>query len=632
MICLSCEKLSLAFGTDVILDKISFSLNEGDKLGIVGVNGAGKSTLFKLITGEYTPTEGNVHVDRQKKVGVLKQNACADGDKSIYDEVLEHAFPDLIRREKELEELRNRIEWGESSLSQSYATAEEAFRRDGGYEYRSRAGGILVSLGFPPEEHSRPVYELSGGQKTRVALASLLLCEPDILMLDEPTNHLDIGALAWLEDFLISYPKTVLVISHDRYFLDRVCTHTLDIENKHGKLYNGNYSAFMAKKKKDREIEEKHYKNQQKEIKRIEEYIAQQKRWNRERNIIAAESRQKQLDKMEKLDRPDAPLENIRIAFNKSGEGANEVLVINKLTKAYGENLLFRDLTATVMKRDHAFIIGANGCGKSTLIKILAKKLSADCGSVHWGLNTVFAYYDQENQNLDYSKTVLDELWDAYPDLTQTQVRNTLALFLFRGEDVIKPVSVLSGGEKARLTLAKLMLSRMNVLILDEPTNHLDIGSREALEDALMQFDGTIIAVSHDRYFIQKLSTRILCFDLESKGSIYDYKGGYDDFCSFRKRYEKEGSMASAEAPTASKTDYLNQKKALAEQRKQRRRYEKALEDATRLEAEIEACDRQAEESATDHIKLAELYAKKEEYEIMLLEAYEIIENYEKEM
>ena len=632
MICLSCEKLSLAFGTDVILDGISFSLNDGDKLGIVGVNGAGKSTLFKLITGEYTPTEGNVHIDRQKKVGLLRQNACADGDKSIYDEVLEHAFPDLIRREKELEELRTRIEWGESSLSQSYATAEESFRRDGGYEYRSRAGGILVSLGFPQEEHSRGVYELSGGQKTRVALASLLLSEPDILMLDEPTNHLDIGALNWLEEFLISYPKTVLVISHDRYFLDRVCTHTLDIENKRGKLYNGNYSTFMEKKKKDREVEEKHYKNQQKEIKRIEEYIAQQKRWNRERNIIAAESRQKQLDKMEKLDRPDAPLENIRMTFNKSGEGANEVLTINKLSKAYGDNLLFRDFNATVMKRDHAFIIGANGCGKSTLIKILAKKLSADSGSIHWGLNTVFAYYDQENQNLDYSKTVLDELWDAYPDLTQTEVRNTLALFLFRGEDVIKPVSVLSGGEKARLTLAKLMLSRMNVLILDEPTNHLDIGSREALEEALMQFDGTIIAVSHDRYFIQKLSTRILCFDLESEGSIYDYKGGYDDFCSFRKRYEKEGSIASTEAPTAAKTDYLNQKKQQAEIRKQKRRYEKALEDAEKLEAAIEECDAEAERCSTDHVKLAELYAKKEEYEMMLLEAYEIIENYEKEM
>ncbi len=632
MICLSCEKLSLAFGTDVILDKISFSLNDGDKLGIVGVNGAGKSTLFKLITGEYIPTEGNVHIDRQKKVGVLKQNACADGDKSIYDEVLEHAFPDLIRREKELEELRHRIEWGESSLSQSYATAEEAFRRDGGYEYRSRAGGILVSLGFSQEEHSRPVYELSGGQKTRVALASLLLSEPDILMLDEPTNHLDIGALNWLEEFLISYPKTVLVISHDRYFLDQVCTHTLDIENKHGKLYNGNYSTFVEKKKKDREVEEKHYKNQQKEIKRIEEYIAQQKRWNRERNIIAAESRQKQLDRMEKLDRPDAPLENIRIAFNKSGEGANEVLTINKLSKAYGDDLLFRDLSTTIMKRDHAFIIGSNGCGKSTLIKILAKKLSADSGSVHWGLNTVFAYYDQENQNLDLSKTVLDELWDAYPDLTQTEVRNTLALFLFRGEDVIKPVSVLSGGERARLTLAKLMLSRMNVLILDEPTNHLDIGSREALEEALMQFDGTLIAVSHDRYFIQKLSTRILCFDLEAKGSIYDYKGHYDDFCNFRKRYEKEGSLASPEAPTAAKTDYLNQKKQQSELRKQKRRYEKALEDAKKLEAEIEECDNEAQLCATDHIKLAELYSKKEEYELMLLEAYEIIENYEKEM
>ena len=632
MICLSCEKLCLAFGTDVILENISFSLNDGDKLGIVGVNGAGKSTLFKLITGEYSPTSGNVYVDRQKKVGLLSQNACADGNNSIYDEVLLHAFPELLKAEKELEVLRRRVDSGENALTQSYANAEEAFRRDGGYEFRSRAGGILIRLGFPAEEHSRPVYELSGGQKTRVALAALLLSEPDILMLDEPTNHLDIGALGWLEDFLISYPKTVLVISHDRYFLDRISTHTLDIENKHAKLYGGNYSAFMEKKKKDRETAEKHYKNQQKEIKRIEEYIALQKRWNRERNIIAAESRQKQLDKMEKLDRPDAPLENIRIAFNKSGEGANEVLTLNKLSKAYGANTLFSDISFTVMKHDHAFIIGDNGCGKSTLIKILAKKLSADSGSVHWGLNTVFAYYDQENQNLDDSKTVIDELWDAYPDLTQTQVRNTLALFLFKGEDVIKPVSVLSGGEKARLTLAKLMLSRMNVLVLDEPTNHLDIGSREVLEEALLQFDGTIIAVSHDRYFIQKLSNRILCFNLERDGGIYDYKGGYNDFLAFRKRFEKEGNIAAAETQSAAKTDYINQKKQLAEQRKQKRRYEKALEDAEKLEKEIEECDLEAENCATDHVKLAELYAKKEEYELMLLEAYEIIENYEKEL
>lgn len=628
MICLSVERLGLSFGVDTLLENISFSLNDGDKLGIVGVNGAGKSTLFKLITGEYTPTEGNVYIDKKKRLGILTQNATVSGDNTLYEEVLIQAFSPLIKAEKDLEDLKCRME-NDTTLVQAYVNAEEDFAKNGGHEYKSRAAGMLTSLGFPPEMHSSKVSTLSGGQKTRVALASLLLCEPDILMLDEPTNHLDIDALNWLEEFLISYPKTVLVISHDRYFLDRITTHILDIENKHATLYGGNYTAFTEKKKKDREIQEKHYKNQQKEIKRIEEYIAQQKRWNREKNIIAAESRQKQLDKMEKLDRPSAPLDTVRISFSKSSEGASEVLTVKDLSKAYGQKVLFDSVSFTVMRRDHAFITGPNGCGKSTLIKILAKKLRADSGSIYWGMNTVYAYYDQENQELDESNTVIDELWNAYPDLTQTEVRNALALFLFKGEDVIKPVSVLSGGEKARLTLAKLMLSRMNVLILDEPTNHLDISSREALEDALLQFDGTIIAVSHDRYFIKKLATRMLCFNLEKPCSVYDYKGSFSDFEAFKKRFEKgEAVLAKDNTPSASKLDFINAKKQQSELRKQKKQYEKALTDSAVLEKQLEELDEQIEAASTDHILLAELYAKKEEYEEKLFEAYEIIENY----
>lgn len=628
MICLSVEKLGLAFGVDVLLENISFSLNDGDKIGIVGVNGAGKSTLFKLITGEYTPTEGNVYIDKKKKIGVLTQNATVSGDNTLYQEVLVQAFSSLIKAEAELEDLKARME-KDTSLAQAYVNAEESFAKNGGYEYKSRAGGMLTSLGFPPEMHSFKVSNLSGGQKTRVALAALLLSEPDILMLDEPTNHLDIDALSWLEEFLISYPKTVLCISHDRYFLDRITTHILDIENKHATLYAGNYSSFTEKKKKDREIQEKHYKNQQKEIKRIEEYIAQQKRWNREKNIIAAESRQKQLDKMEKLERPKGPLDTVKISFQKSSEGANEVLTVNKLSKAYGEKKLFSDIDFTIMRRDHAFITGPNGCGKSTLIKILAKKLKADSGSVYWGMNTVYAYYDQENQDLTESNTVIDELWTSYPDLTQTEVRNALALFLFKGEDVIKPVSVLSGGEKARLTLAKLMLSKMNVLVLDEPTNHLDISSREALEEALLQFDGTIIAVSHDRYFIQKLATRMLCFNLEKPYDIYDYKGTFNEFEAFKKRFEK-GELTSAkdDTPTAAKVDFLNAKKQQSELRRLKKQYEKAISDSEKLEKAIEELDAKMEEASTDHVLLAQLYAQKEEMEEKLLEAYEIIENY----
>ncbi|MBE6573570.1 MAG: ABC-F family ATP-binding cassette domain-containing protein [Ruminococcaceae bacterium] len=631
MICLSIEKLGLAFGVDVLLHDISFSLNDGDKLGIVGVNGAGKSTLFKLITGEYTPTEGNVYIDKKKKLGILTQNATISSDNTLYEEVLNQAFSELICEENELESLKSRME-SDPSLAQAYVNCEERFAKNGGYEYKSRAKGILTSLGFAPETHGFKISTLSGGQKTRVALAALLLREPDILLLDEPTNHLDIDALAWLEDFLISYPKTVLCISHDRYFLDRITTHILDIENKQATLYQGNYTSFTEKKKKDREIQEKHYKNQQKEIKRIEEYIALQKRWNREKNIIAAESRQKQLDKMEKLDRPSGPLDTVRITFNKSSEGANEVLTLRGLSKAYGPKKLFEAVDLTVMRRDHAFITGPNGCGKSTLIKTIAKKLMPDSGNIYWGQNTVYAYYDQENQDLDESNTVIDELWNAYPDLTQTEVRNTLALFLFKGEDVIKPVSVLSGGEKARLTLAKLMLSKMNVLILDEPTNHLDISSREALENALLQFDGTIIAVSHDRYFIKKLATRMLCFNLENEHALYDFKGNYTEFESFRKRYEKgEITEKTPDAPTAAKTDYLNQKKQQSELRRLKKQYEKALSDSERIEKEIETTEIEIESCSTDHVKLSELYTKKEQLEEKLLEAYEIIENYTEE-
>ncbi len=632
MICLSTQKLTLAFGDNTILENISFSINEGDKLGIVGSNGAGKSTLFKLICREYTPTDGEVYVNQNYKVGVLKQNPSSDSTLSIYEEVLTHAFSELIAMENRLEQLHSAVEAGDESALAPYSNLQEKFALMGGYEYRSRAQGILVSLGFPKEYHTTTIDKLSGGQKTRVELAALLASEPDILMLDEPTNHLDIEALKWLEDFLSSYTKTVLVISHDRYFLDRVTTHTLDIENTHAKLYKGNYSQFKEKKKKDNEVALHHYKNQQREIKRIEEYIAQQKRWNRERNIIAAESRQKQLDKMERLEKPDAPEAKIRFSFNFSGEGANEVLTLRDISKSFGDNKLFDKVSFTVMKRDRVFITGANGTGKSTLIKIIAGKLKADNGGLYWGANTLYSYYDQENQNLTETKTVLDELWDAYPLLSQTVIRNTLAVFRFYGEDVIKPVSALSGGEKARLTLAKILLSKMNVLILDEPTNHLDINSREALEEALCDFEGTIIAVSHDRYFIDKLANRILAFNLEEQNSLFDYRGSYKEFEEYKKRFAATVNISvSAEKTSSSKEDRLAQKKAQSEKRRLQKQYENAVKRSAELEELIDKTDKQMEEVAADHIKLAELYTLKEDYETELLEAYEIIENYESE-
>ncbi len=545
MTAISISGVSLEFGTDVILDKISFSLNEGDKLGIVGVNGAGKSTLFKIIRGEYTPTDGSVFISKDKTVGMLEQNTGLEGDNTILGEMLA-SFSALISDEERLEALQKQLEVtpADDELIRSYTSLADRFKQAGGYEFRSRCKGILKNLGFDERFHDLKISGLSGGQKTRLALAKLLITAPDILMLDEPTNHLDIETLGWLEDFLSGYKGTLLVISHDRFFLDKVTNKTLEIENTHAELYSGNYSRFVKLKAENREIRERQYKNQQKEIARIEAYIEQQHRWNRERNIIAAESRQKALDRMVKIERPEDLPDKIRLTFTKSGESGNDVLTVKDLTKSYPNKPLFSDVSFLVKKRDRLFIAGPNGVGKSTLIKIIAEKLAADSGSYEYGYNVTVGYYDQENQNLDPDNTVLDELWNCYEGLTQTEIRSALALFLFKGDDIEKKVSVLSGGEKARLTMCKLILSKMNLLILDEPTNHLDINSREALENALSEFDGTIIAVSHDRYFISKLATRVL--DLGVKPAL-DFFGSYEEYKAHQARITASETIPTAE-------------------------------------------------------------------------------------
>lgn len=631
MTAISLSGVSLEFGTDVILDNISFSLNEGDKLGIVGVNGAGKSTLFKIIRGEYSPTDGSVYISKDKSVGMLEQNTGFEGECTVLEGMLE-SFADLIADEKRLEELSARLEVtpADAELIASYTSLADRFKRAGGYEFRSRCKGILKNLGFDERFHALKISGLSGGQKTRLALARELITSPDILMLDEPTNHLDVETLAWLEDFLASYRGTLLVISHDRWFLDRVTTKTLEIENTHAQLYNGNYSRFVELKREMREIHERQYKNQQKEIARIEAYIEQQRRWNRERNIIAAESRQKTLDRMVKIDRPEALPENIRLTFTKSGESGNDVLTVKGLGKSYPNKPLFSDVSFLVKKRDHLFIAGPNGCGKSTLIKIIAEKLGADTGSFEYGYNVNIGYYDQENQNLDPENTVLDELWNCYDGLTQTEIRSALALFLFKGDDIEKKVSVLSGGEKARLTLCKLILSKMNLLILDEPTNHLDIGSREALESALAEFDGTIIAVSHDRYFISKLATRVL--DLGSKPAL-DFIGSYEEYKAYRARNAANAAQTTAvQIVTESKEQYLRAKEQASEQRKLKTRMRKNAEETAVLEKELEAlAEKLADEAIqTDYVKVNELYTRQMEVEERLMELYEEAEGFEK--
>lgn len=626
MTAISLSDVSLEFGTDVILDRVSFSLNEGDKLGIVGVNGAGKSTLFKIITGEYSATSGSVYISKDKTVGMLEQNTGLESDKNILDSMLD-SFASLIADEKRLEELGSKLDSGDENIIAQYTSLADRFKRAGGYEFRSRCKGILKNLGFDERFWDLEISSLSGGQKTRLALAKQLIASPDILMLDEPTNHLDIETLAWLEDFLSLYKGTLLVVSHDRWFLDKVTNRTLEIENTHATLYNGNYTRYVELKAENREILEHQYKNQQKEIARIEAYIEQQRRWNRERNIIAAESRQKALDRMVKIERPEDLPDKIRLTFTKSGESGNDVLTVRSLSKGFPNKPLFSDLSFLVKKHDRLFISGPNGSGKSTLIKIIADKLSPDAGEFELGYNVTVGYYDQENQNLDPENTVLDELWNCYDNLTQTEIRSALALFLFKGDDIEKKVSVLSGGEKARLTLCKLILSRMNLLILDEPTNHLDINSREALENALSEFDGTVIAVSHDRYFISKLATRVL--DLGEKPAL-DFKGGYEDYKTFKARNAQSSVSERRDNNTDAKEQYLRSKEQAAADRKLRSRKKKNAEETKKLEAELETVieAQNDTEKQSDYVHMNELFERQQQIEEKLMELYEEAEEF----
>ena len=640
MIAVGCEDISLSFGGETVLSGISFSLGEGERLGIVGVNGAGKTSLLRIITGEYTPDSGNVFIAKEHSVGVLSQHPALDPDRSVSEEVLT-VFSRLIREETQLEELRRQTEAGSAEAADRYAAALRRFDEGGGRVYRSRARAMLLRFGFDDGMASVPCSALSGGQKTRLALVKLLLEEPDIMLLDEPTNHLDTSTMFWLEEYLTAYKKTVITVSHDRYFLDRVCTKIFEIEYGRGKMYTGGYTAFSEKKKTDREIQRRHYENQQKEIARIEAYIAQQRRWNRERNIIAAESREKQLAKLERVERPSALPTASRMSFRESGESGGEVVIARELSKSYGERTLFEHLSFLIEKRERVFIYGHNGCGKSTLLRMIAEKLRPDTGRVELGYNVTVGYYDQENQHLSDEKTVLDEIWDAYPILTQTEVRGALARFLFTGDDVGKRVGVLSGGERARLTLTKLMLSEMNLLILDEPTNHLDIISREALEDALSEFDGTIIAVSHDRYFISRLATRVLSFDMPpapvlkgaaSDGSIrtsgiYDHRGSYEEYVAAAAATERaETAAAQDTSPSEAKQQYLEAKRATQEQRRAENRIRRAKEESEKLEKRLEELEELEEGiDPSDYTALGELYSEREALEARLLELYEIV-------
>ena len=638
MLCLTVSNLSLSFGTTPILENVSFSIEENDHLGIIGVNGCGKSTLFRLIHGDLEPTSGNIYFSKGKTVGILRQDDAFDEQDSRMTVLgrMYHAFPDLLAAEERMQELETGdLRFGKDAAVREYTDLHDRYVRDGGLEFRSRCASILSKLGFDDEQQKQTVGTLSGGQRTRLALAIQLSREPDILMLDEPTNHLDIATLSWLESFLAGYKKCFMVISHDRYFLDRVTNKTLSIEHCHATLYQGGYTKSMAQRETDREIALRHWRNQQKEIARQEAYIAQQRAWNRERNIIAAESRQKMLDKMERLERPTADPRSVRMSFSEAIASGNDVLDVRHLTFGFSQTPLFRDLSFLIKRQERTLIIGPNGCGKSTLIKLILGQLSPTDGVIETGYHVEIGYYDQENQHLTPENTVLDELWNAYPTRTETQIRQALALFRFTGEDVFKEVAVLSGGERARLTLAKLMLSKMNLLVLDEPTNHLDMDSREALESALEQFEGTIVMVSHDRYLIEKLATRILeihpgdCFPGDLLDYHVDHIGhGYSEFTEYKnariaERQTVSGPEPVSAEPTTQKEQYLRNKQAAANERKKRNRMERLRKECDELESELNALEKELYGSAaSDYVRAAEIDARKQEVEERLLEIY----------
>ncbi|MBE6711780.1 MAG: ABC-F family ATP-binding cassette domain-containing protein [Ruminococcaceae bacterium] len=639
MISISTRALAYRIGTRDILTDVTFSLEEGDRLGVVGVNGSGKSTLLRMLCGEYTPDEGEVYIAKDKVIGMLHQDDAfnilsLDSANTIVDETvlgqIYAIFPDLCRMELRLADLQRQLDETPSDdtvtlsrLSSEYESVNTRYIDGGGLHYKSRCRSILKDLGFGEETFDMPVARCSGGQRTRLALARLLSREPDILILDEPTNHLDTETMEWLESHLAAYnpKKTIILVSHDRLFLDRVTTKTLDIEHTVGRLYKCGYSQYVVEKEAYRREWEKKYEIQQKEIARLEAYIEQQRRWNRERNIIAAESREKAIARMEKIDKPKDLPKSIRFALSSSGESGNDVAYAKNLTMGFGSNILFRNLNFLVKKRDRLFISGPNGCGKSTLIKLLLGQLEAISGEIEFGYNVTVGYYDQENQNLDDNNTVLDELWNAYPNLTQTEIRNTLALFLFRGDDIEKEVAVLSGGERARLTLAKLILSKMNLLILDEPTNHLDIESREALENALLSFDGTIIAVSHDRYFTKRLATRFV--DLGENGR--DFRGTYDEYLLYKQNRAAEVETFAKYEPAEStqKEEYIERKKKGAEIRRIEKRKAEVAREIKKLEQQlIDIDDELFGDAASDYIRAAELTDLKTTTEDRLMQLY----------
>lgn len=625
---LALNNVSKAFGTDVILKNISFHIEEKEKIAIVGVNGAGKSTLFKIITGELSLDSGEVIMPKSATMGYFSQSLEIDSSKTIYGELLT-VFEPIMLMEQQLRDMEAQMSHKSGDqlekLMEKYSELSHKMEEMDGYSYQSRLRGVIKGLGFSDEESSQTINQLSGGQKTRVALGKILLKAPDILLLDEPTNHLDIDSLRWLEDFLRSYKGAVVIISHDRYFLDKVVGKVIEIENKKAKEYFGNYSYYAEKKIVDREIEYHRYINQQKEIKHQEEVIKKLREFNREKSIKRAESREKMLDKIERIDAPENLPDKMRLEIKPVKESGNDVLSVDNVSMAFDGIPLFDNISFDIKKGEKTALIGPNGIGKTTLFKIILSRLEAKSGSVKLGSNVVIGYYDQEQSDLNLNKTIFDEISDAYPDLTITQIRNVLAAFVFTGDDVFKTIGSLSGGEKGRVALAKIMLSNANFLILDEPTNHLDINSKEILEQAIQCYTGTVLYISHDRYFINSTATKIVELN-KDKATIY--LGNYDYYTEKLKENEIVKTEEVKSIETETKLDWKKQKEIQAQQRKkdnQIKKIEKEIEDT---ESKIDELDNllATEEVYTNSMRSREIYEEKESLEEKLMELYEKFE------
>lgn len=614
---LSCNNISKSFGTDVIIKSCSFNIEDHEKAAIVGINGAGKSTLLKIITGIEPADTGLVTLAKDKTLGYLSQQQNLNSDNTIYDELLsvKHYILDM---EAQLRRIENQMKSADDealeTLMKKYSDLNHEFELNNGYAYKSEITGVLKGLGFAEEDFTLNVNTLSGGQKTRVALGRLLLSKPDIILLDEPTNHLDMESISWLENYLLNYSGAVLIVAHDRYFLDKIVSKIIELDNGNATVFSGNYTDYASKKAILRNMQLKEYLNQQREIKHQEEVITKLKQFNREKSIKRAESREKILNKMEFVDKPEILNDKMDIKLEPNVISGNDVLTVDNLTKGFDGTVLFDNICFQIKRGERVALIGSNGTGKTTILKLINGIIPADSGSIYLGAKVNIGYYDQEHHVLDPDKTIFDEIRDAYPDLNNTQIRNTLAAFLFTNEDVFKYIKDLSGGERGRVSLAKLMLSNANFLILDEPTNHLDITSKEILENALNSYTGTVLFVSHDRYFINSTATRII--ELANK-TVVNYIGNYDYYLEKKdilgaKPITNNTSKSSSSA--ISKLNWQEEKVKQAQQKKIKNEIKRTEERMALIEAEIEELDNMYADPAisSDTAKLMEIHTRKE--------------------